>query len=189
MICKQCGEEIAEGSKCCESCGARQTPKKPVGWAVVLIVLCAILSISVGRIGPGGGNGAGEYVDLGLPSGTKWKAVNEEGGFYTYEESVKKFGDKLPTKEQMEELKDRCVWTWADKGYKVTGPNGNSIFLPAAGDRICDGGVYGVGYDGNYWSSTSRGSGKAWCLYFYSDDVGVYGSVMCEGYSIRLVQD
>ena len=48
-----------------------------------------------------------QYVDLRLPSGTKWKSSNETG-FYTYEKAVNTFGDKLPTKKQCEELKDKC---------------------------------------------------------------------------------
>ena len=51
----------------------------------------------------GGGSAAG-YVDLGLPSGTKWKSTNEIGGnngFYTYDEAISAFGDKLPTKEHL----------------------------------------------------------------------------------------
>ena len=54
-----------------------------------------------------------DYVDLGLPSGTKWKSANETGGyngFYTFDEAVSTFGDKLPTKEQFEELKNNCTW-------------------------------------------------------------------------------
>ena len=50
-------------------------------------------------------------VDLGLPSGTLWKDKNEEGGFYTYEQAMSKFGDKLPTKEQFKELKNKCQWS------------------------------------------------------------------------------
>lgn len=51
------------------------------------------------------------------------------------------FGDgwRMPTKENFEELKNHCVWTWTSVnriyGYKVTGRNGNSIFLPASGYR------------------------------------------------------
>ena len=42
---------------------------------------------------------------------------------------------RLPTKEEFEELLNRCSWTWDDtyKGYWIQGPNCNSIFLPAAG--------------------------------------------------------
>ena len=45
---------------------------------------------------------------------------------------------RLPTKEEFQELIDNCEWEWTKEsgsywGYKVTGPNGNSIFLPAGG--------------------------------------------------------
>ena len=71
--------------------------------------------------GNGGSNGGGtneEYVDLGLPSGTKWKNENEVNtadavyDFYTYDEAVAAFGNALPTKEQFQELKDSCRWSW-----------------------------------------------------------------------------
>jgi hypothetical protein len=45
-----------------------------------------------------------EYVDLGLPSATLWKAVDEPG-FYTYDEAMNKFNNQLPTSAQLEELK------------------------------------------------------------------------------------
>lgn len=128
------------------------------------------------------------YVDLGLPSGTLWKDTNESGGFYTYEETVNRFGDKLPTKEQWEELKDKCQWTWNGSGYNVTGLNGNSIFLPAAGFRNCNGNVNYVGSYGTYWSSTPCGSEKAWYLHFFSGGLGMLVNYRCDGQSVRLVQ-
>lgn len=129
------------------------------------------------------------FVDLGLPSGTLWKDKNEEGGFYTYEQAMSKFGDKLPTKEQFEELESKCQWSWTGSGYKVTGPNGNSISLPAAGYRYCSGGVSSVGYSGNYWSSTPKDSENAWYLYFNSGSVNMNYYDRCFGRSFRLVQD
>ena len=141
----------------------------------------------------GGGGTAAGYVDLGLPSGTKWKSVNETGGyngFYTFDEAVSLFGDKLPTKEQMEELIDLCTWTWQNGGYKVTGTNGNSIDLPAAGSRDCDGNVDCVGAHGSYWTSTPSESGQAWYFDFMSDNqMGMDDYVYCYGFSIRLVQE
>ena len=130
-----------------------------------------------------------EYVDLGLPSGTLWKSTNEKGGFMTWEEAKNKYGDKLPTMEQMEELKGMCTWKWTGKGYTVTGPNGNTISLPAAGCRTCDGSVEDVGTVGNFWSSTPKSSGNAWGLAFTSDVVGTYYAGHCNGVSVRLVQD
>ena len=129
------------------------------------------------------------YVDLGLPSGTKWKN-NNESGFYTYDQAVNAFGNKLPTKAQLEELKTKCQWTWDrnKKGYTVTGPNGNSIDLPAAGDRFCDGSTRNVGSGGYYCSSTSDGSDKAWSLDFGWSSVNMYSGYRCFGLSVRLVQ-
>ena len=44
---------------------------------------------------------------------------------------------RIPTKSEIQELIEKCSWEWTlisnIRGYKVTGPNGNSIFLPAAG--------------------------------------------------------
>ena len=129
------------------------------------------------------------YVDLGLPSGTLWKDKNEAGGFYTYEQAVSKFGNNLPTKEQLEELKNSCQWTWNGSGYNVVGPSGNSIVLPAEGYSYCSGSVDGVGSYGVYWSSTPLSSEVAWKLYFRSSGVYMYSYSRCYGQSVRLVQD
>lgn len=128
------------------------------------------------------------YVDLGLPSGTLWKAENEDCGFITYDQAVNFYGNSLPTKEQFEELKNNCLWTWMGNGYKVKGKNGESIVLPAAGYRSCDGSVYGVGWGGYYWSSTPNGSEYAWFLDLYSGGVNMFNNYRCSGRSVRLVR-
>ena len=129
-------------------------------------------------------------VDLGLPSGTLWKNANEGGDYtrYTYDEAVRKFGNKLPTKQQLEELINECEWTCTGSDYKVIGPNGESITLPAAGYCGCFGGVYHVGTKGYYWSSTPGDSGYAWYLYCYSSEVNMGNGDRCSGLSVRLVQ-
>ncbi|MDO4190751.1 MAG: hypothetical protein Q4D14_03565 [Bacteroidales bacterium] len=106
---------------------------------------------------------------------------------------VKWGGDwRMPTAEECEELKDKCKWEWKQRngvnGYKVTGPNGNSIFLPAAGCRS-DGSLYNVGSDGNYWSSSlySSGCGYAWDLWFDSSNVDVDDVDRGNGQSVRPV--
>ena len=145
--------------------------------------------------GNNGGNVNDVWVDLGLQSGTKWKNANEVNAadarydFYTYDKAVATFGDAMPTQEQWRELKDNCQWTWSSGGYTVTGPNGDSIVLPAAGCRNCNGSVNLVGIDGHYWSSTPYGSEGAWILYFNSGSVDMYYSDRCLGYPVRLVQD
>ncbi|MEE1182883.1 MAG: hypothetical protein UHZ06_00160 [Paludibacteraceae bacterium] len=135
----------------------------------------------------------GQYVDLGLPSGTLWYSKNEGGDDirYTYDEAINNFGSKLPTKEQLEELRDKCTWTWTwiGSGYKVVGPNGNSIYFPAAGVHYYLGTVEGVGSHGGYWSSTPNRSDSAYLLGFNSDYVGMASNYRCYGRSVRLVQD
>jgi hypothetical protein len=129
------------------------------------------------------------YVDLGLPSGTLWKDQNEIAGLYTYEQAMEKFGNELPTKEQLEELQTSCRWTWTGSGYRVEGPNGETITLPADGRRFgATGTVYFAGSDGGYWSSTPSGAEEAWDLHFTSEEVNmsVYGRR--SGLSVRLVR-
>ena len=63
---------------------------------------------------------------------------------------------RLPTKAEWQELLNKCKWIWTTqgghKGYKIVGPNGNSIFLPSAGS--CEGTTF-WNKGGFYWSSTS----------------------------------
>ena len=95
-------------------------------------------------------------ADLGLPSGTLWSLKNESETF-TYDEAVGRFGSRLPSKEQFQELWDKCVWTRTDDGYNVTGPSEESIFLPfCVGFSIegkCDGKISRRPY-AYYWTSS-----------------------------------
>ena len=132
-------------------------------------------------------------MDLGLSSGTMWKSSNEmnpdgENGFYDYNLAMNLFEKNMPTKEQWMELVNECKWTWTGMGYRITGVNNNSITLPAAGYRYCDGSVENVGSYGDYWSSTPDGSEYAWGLYFNSSEVHVYHNRRCYGQSVRLVR-
>ena len=127
------------------------------------------------------------WVDLGLS--VYWKDNNESGDFYTYDQAVSKFGRALPTKEQFEELKNKCRWTWTGNGYNIIGPNGNSIYLPADGFRNCNGYFSNKDSYGLYWSSTPSGSENAWYLSFTSGKVGMGGISRCNGRSVRLVKE
>ena len=143
----------------------------------------------------GVGQSSVQYVDLGLS--VKWATCNvgagkpwEYGGYFTFEEAQKQ--GQVPTKEEFQELLDKCTWQWTTlngiNGYRVTARNGNSIFLPAAGNR--DGtDVYGVGSGGSYWSSSASSDYYyAYCLYFYYDDAYVYFNGRHYGQSVRLVR-
>ena len=102
---------------------------------------------------------------------------------------------RMPTETELEELDNRCTSTWTTqngvKGYKVTGPNGNSIFLPAAGCRYGSSLDY-AGKGGFYWSSTPNESFFSDCaldLYFDSSLQGVYWGNRDGGRSVRPVTE
>lgn len=151
-----------------------------------------------------------KYVDLGLPSGTKWAKANvgaaapdsaglyiswgeilpKKAESYVWSESNYKWGGatklkkyctdnthgvvdnkavldmeddaayaymgagwRLPSREQVKELLDNCIWTYdaSRVGQIVTGPNGNSIFLPYAG-TIYNGATEFNKVRGFYWT-------------------------------------
>ena len=83
---------------------------------------------------------------------------------------------RMPTKDEQRELLDNCEWEWTTQndvnGCKVTGPNGNSIFLPAAGYRYGSS-LYNDGDYGYYWSSTPNDDDY---------DYGAYGLDFDDGY-------
>jgi len=91
-------------------------------------------------------------------------------------------GDKwrMPTMEELDELRTKCTWTWTTQngasGRRVTGPNGNSIFLPVTGYyRITSLVEPTIGV---YWSS-SLDYGNAeqiwvYALLFNSSDSGTW---------------
>ncbi|MBO7201235.1 MAG: hypothetical protein J6V54_07575 [Bacteroidales bacterium] len=101
---------------------------------------------------------------------------------------------RMPTKREMEELENKCTWKYTTqsgvKGYRVTGPNGNSIFLPAAGyrDMLTH---YLDGIDGFYWSSSldEIGTLGALRLRFYSSNHLVDWGYRYFGLTVRPVSE
>ncbi|MBD5360457.1 MAG: hypothetical protein HDR87_07075 [Bacteroides sp.] len=180
-----------------------------------------------------------EYVDLGLPSGTRWATCNvgasspqDNGNYYAWgditlkemydEKSSQTSGEdknqlfakgiinivdnlhsksdvayvqwkypwRTPTKADFAELLKYCTWSWdkqMDKdGYKITGPNGRSIFLPAAG--YTDGKKLIMNGINGYWSSTiSEGRYKAFSLDFTNGEKYIYDNYRYIGLSVRPV--
>lgn len=82
---------------------------------------------------------------------------------------------RMPTRDECKELVDNCTWTWLDdsgnKVCKITGPNGNSIYLQPSGNRNLSL-TFQIGYMADYWSSTFyfdvATTDNAW--YFTSED-------------------
>ena len=92
---------------------------------------------------------------------------------------------RMPTEDEFQELIDECDWEWDGDGCTVTGPNGNSIFLPAAGGRSgyelqCNGRF------GDYWSSTPD-SKDAEILIFNRDFQSTSRFSRYQGLSVRPV--
>ena len=89
-----------------------------------------------------------EIIDIGSNiSGTKYDVARKEwGGSW-----------RMPTYDEIKELCSKCTWTWTTyngvNGYQVTGPNGNSIFLPASGTRYKSS-FLAQGKSGCIWSGT-----------------------------------
>ena len=189
----------------------------------------------------------GDWVDLGLPSGTLWATMNiganspEEYGDYfawgvtapkdyndwsTYkwcngtENTMTKYCTDsnygtvdhkteldveddaayvnwgpswlMPTKAQQDELRENCIWTWTTQngviGQLGTGPNGKTIFLPAAGGSW-DGHCGGAGVWSLYWSRTlyQDYNDCAHCLTFNQQYWDNYGW-RDDGCSVRAVR-
>ncbi len=138
------------------------------------------------------------YVDLGLPSNTLWKESNEGGDYKLFygDETKAKWGSNLPTNKQWRELINNCTWSWTRNsegivGCTITGPNGNSIFLPAAG-KYDDGEYKSKHVSTYYWSSTiDKDNGRLCrCSYNYKrGEAKVYGNPdWCLKHSVRLVK-
>ena len=176
-----------------------------------------------------------EWVNLGLPSGTRWATCNVGasspdgyGNYYAWGETFNKamydwdtyiyyngssftkyndsdnlvviqpsddaatiiWGDgwRIPTMEELQELFEYCNHNWTANGLILTGCNGNTIFLPASGDR-CTSNVYNVGLEGYYWLSSLDPESPyyAYYLFFSSDRLYLSSLYRFYGLSIRPV--
>ena len=102
---------------------------------------------------------------------------------------------RMPTVDEIQELENQCTWEWTTingiKGEIVTGPNGNSIFLPAAGSSSSYNpvSIIDCGSRGAYWSSSYGGNIQSYGLGFNDHYVGEDYQWRCVGYSIRPVSD
>lgn len=140
---------------------------------------------------------AQNYVDLGLS--VLWADQNARG-FYTHYEIKYYFpGETLPAEDEFKELINKCTWEWTQfnnvNGYKITGPNGNHIFLPAAGNPDYYGDTL-VGVTGHYWSSTGMYGSTSSALvresfhylFFSKNEIYVTTNHESSRYSVRFIK-
>ena len=192
----------------------------PLRWMLPIIIFVALLAGAAYFLWPESSDGAEvsgtvgghEYVDLGLPSGLKWAACNfgasesVEAGTYCpwsltqggklLTEKGWADGWRVPKRSDVQELLGKCTWKWTLHegvyGYRITGPNGNSIFLPASGyGNVSSNGPSGIGREGYYWTSDvySKGEDNAYALKFDKSEIATgYYYEKCK-MSLRLVCD
>lgn len=139
-----------------------------------------------------------ESVDLGL--GVEWASMNlganqvqEAGELYCMDTTLpqKIWGEdwRLPTHSEMSDLVNKCSWSKSTISgvavYKITGPNGNSIYLPATGRANYEPDIDYTSKvekkdEGYYWTSTVlRGmayaltcqNGQCICDYMYNAEM------------------
>lgn len=123
--------------------------------------------------------------------------VADFSGNERYDVARNKWGEtwRIPTQSEMQELVNKCTWIWTTidgtSGYKVIGPNGNYIFLPAAGYRY-DVLLYYDGDYGHYWTSKPNDAytdNVAYYLHLSNVSRNVGSQCRYYGYSIRAVSD
>ena len=127
---------------------------------------------------------------------TYGKSISDISGNPSYDVARKKWGSswRLPTMDEFEELQYKCKWKRITQGskecYKVIGPNGNSIFLSAAG-FCCGSKLYNAGKFGYYWSSSPHESydNYAYYSYFLSSYFGGKSIYSYYGQSVRPVSE
>ncbi len=136
----------------------------------------------------------GEYTEQN--SVTYGQEISDFSGNAQYDAARANWGDpwRMPTEAEIVELLNDCAWTRTTQngvnGYKVTGPNGNSIFLPATG--YCYGSSRNsVGEVGFYWSSESYESDtiNAYFFGFDSENHGFGLNSRYYGLTVRPVSD
>ena len=132
----------------------------------------------------------------------EWQYIGSNISGTSYDVARMKWGGgwRMPTLDEIQELFEKCSWEWTSvngvNGRKVTGSNGNSIFLPAAGYRLGTE-VIGRGSLGFYWSGT-QGERTGYCAFSLCFNSGGYdwdssfyldSSLRSHGFAVRPVTD
>jgi hypothetical protein len=144
------------------------------------------------------------WMSYAYSSGTSMKNIGSNISGTYYDVAHKRWGGtwRMPRKTEMEELVQYCTSEWTTinghEGMKVTGPNGNYIFLPSAGRYSS----YKSNEEASYcsfWSGTSCDLYHAYCLYIQKNpkkfmitentSLNMAGNERCNGYCVRPVSE
>lgn len=101
-------------------------------------------------------------------------------------------GWRIPSQSEMLELVEKCKWKQIQEngvnGYKVVGPSGKSIFLPAVGYRNQHK-IKFANEEGFYWTGDLANFASAYALSFSEGGYKVTNHVRYYGRSIRPVKN
>lgn len=162
-----------------------------------------------------------EFVDLGLPSKALWanknvgaNKITDNGSNETWVNAnrltdgsgMSFVSGRIPSQDEYIELRELCKWQWTSdgdtSGYRVVGPNGNSIFLPNTSNHgskkyLISAGTYTEFVDNSaYWTS-SKHETLPNCVWIFTlskyETVIQYDNIRSESnkernYSLRLVK-
>ena len=125
----------------------------------------------------------------------KWKEMDYDicGTDYDVARIKRGNGWRMPSYVESMELVNRCTWQWTKlkgiAGYLITGPNGNSIFLPAAGERY-EKNIEYRGLRGEYWMGVNKLPNSAACITFTSSRYSYKtDAIKCYGLTVRPVTE
>ena len=103
------------------------------------------------------------------------------------------YGGRTPTLVEWQEMMDNTTSQWTTqngvKGRRFTGPNGNSLFLPAAG-YLWGSSLKEAGSNGRYWSSSlvTDNPDYAFCFVFDSSKLRLSDASRVDGFPVRAVR-
>ncbi len=126
-------------------------------------------------------NGDGCFDDWHSDEGTfgLWQHLGANISGTQYDVAYVQWGATwcMPTHDQQLELLNncRCVWTIENgvNGRRFMGPNGGSIFLPAAGSRL-DNDLHRIDSGGYYWSASWDSSNPYYARNIYFSSTNIY---------------
>ncbi len=118
-----------------------------------------------------------KYIDANTITGTKYDVATQVCGQ----------GYQMPTQKQFDELIKECNWQWEAYGYRITGTNGNSIYLPASG-WSCSSSIEHRDVYGYYWTGNRYNSDFAKGLLFSKSEKKTGNGYLYYGRAVRPVR-
>ena len=135
------------------------------------------------------------YPLVNSDGGTTWDDSVPVGDFWETANDPSPKGWRIPTYTELQKLLDTknvaskwVIQNGVTGGKFIDKATGNTLFLPAAGDRLTYGTPYHAGMGCFYWSSTASGD-DAYYLGFNSDEAYCFQHIHSYAFSVRSVAE